>query len=165
MFYVERTNQYLTEGVAFTLDGINYANTWLNTSTPEEKTALDIVDVIIVGNRADDRYYWVSESLNGATLTFTNTPKDLDEVKKNATTQINQEAYSLLSQSDWMVIKALETATEIPVTWKTWRATIRSQANAAKTAINSASDVDQVASAVQVDWAKDPNTIVPPSTV
>jgi len=157
MFYVARTNQYLYENVGFRLEDTNYANTWLNTSTPEEKEALGVVEVVAVGTRADDRYYWVAETLSGATITYTNTPKDLDEVKKNATAQINQGAYSLLSQSDWMVIKALETATEISAPWKTWRATIRSQANAAKTTINSATDVDQVANAVKVIWAQDPN--------
>ena len=65
MFYHAETNQYLREGLEFTLDDIQYPANWLNLSTPEEKAALDLVEVITVGERKDDRYYWVSEQLVG----------------------------------------------------------------------------------------------------
>ena len=48
-------------------------------ASAEQKAAIGLVEVSTVGTREDDRFYWVSESLEGATLTITNTPKLLDD--------------------------------------------------------------------------------------
>jgi len=157
MFYNAAENKYIQEGTNFTLNGVQYPASWLNQSTPEQKTEVGLEEVIATNSPADDRYYWVSSNLDGATLTYTNTPKDLDQVKANAIAQVNASAYSLLLPSDWMVVKAMETSTTVDTAWSTWRASIRTTAAGAVAAITAATDVDGVASAAQVTWAKDPN--------
>jgi hypothetical protein len=160
MFYSTADGQYINEGQAFTINDVQYPNNWLNLSTPEEKSAIGLEEVIATNSPKSDIYYWVSSTLDKATLTYTNTPKDLATVKANAVSQINATAYSLLLPSDWMAVKAFETSTPINPTWNGWRAVIRTEAQNAITAINAAQDVDAVATAVQVNWTQNPNAPV-----
>jgi len=157
MFYSTTDGQYINEGQSFTIEGNQYAANWLNLSTPEEKLAIGLEEVVATNSPASDIYYWVSSTLDKATLTYTNTPKELKQVQQNAIAQVNATAYSLLLPSDWMAVKAFETSTPIDPTWNTWRATIRTEAANAITAINAATDVDAVATAVNVTWSPDPN--------
>jgi hypothetical protein len=50
-------------------------------------------------------------------------------------------AASLLAPSDWRIIKAKETGTNIPSTWKTYRAAVRTACNTRQTEIGNAADV------------------------
>jgi len=120
MFYSTTDGQYINEGQAFTIDGNQYAANWLNLSTSEEKSAIGLEEVVATNSPANDTYYWVSSTLDKATLTYTNTPKDLAQVKTNAVSQINATAYSILLPSDWMAVKAFETSTPIDPTWNGW---------------------------------------------
>ena len=45
MFYRQASNQYITEGQSFEIDGTSYPANWLNCSTPQEKEALGLVEV------------------------------------------------------------------------------------------------------------------------
>jgi hypothetical protein len=157
MFYSTTDGQYINEGQAFTINDVQYPQNWLNLSTPEEKLAIGLEEVVATNQPANDQYYWVSSTLDKATLTYTNTPKDLAQVKTTAVSQINATAYSILLPSDWMVVKSVETSTPINPDWNTWRATIRTEAASAITAINTSTDVDGVASAVNLNWTLDPN--------
>jgi len=157
MFYSSTDGQYIQPGNQFTIDGIEYPSNWLNLSTPEEKAAIGLEDVVATNSPANDQYYWVSIELDKATLTYVNIPKELAGVQTTAVSQINSTAYSLLFPSDWMVVKAFETSTAIPATWNTWRATIRTQAQNAITAIDAATNVDEVAIAAQVQWTSNPD--------
>lgn len=79
MYYSQTENKHITEYTQFTLGGITYPPQWLAQATPEQKAAIGLEEVSTVGTREDDRFYWVSESLVGATRTITNTPKLLDD--------------------------------------------------------------------------------------
>ena len=68
MFY-KAPNQYITEGNAFEINGTQYPANWLNLSTPEEKAALGLEEVTDANAPLDDRFYWVSSTLNGAVRT------------------------------------------------------------------------------------------------
>ena len=118
---------------------------WLNLSTPEEKAALGLEEVVATNTPANQTYYWVSETLSGATLTYTNTPKDLTSVKSTAINQVNATAYSILLPTDWMVVKAVETSTTVAPSWNSWRQSIRTTATATVSSIEGATDVDAVA--------------------
>ena len=161
--------QLIPDGSQFTVDGVEYPSNWVNLSTPEEKAAIGMVDVIY-GPQANQTYYWVTENApvynaqtNQVDITFTSTPKDLTQVKQVAVQSVNDAAYSILLPSDWMVVKAVETQTSINPTWGGWRQTIRIEAANAVTAINAATDVDGVA-AVQVNWTPDPSQPTSPVT-
>ena len=157
MFYSSTDGQYIQENTPFTIDGVQYPANWLNLSTPEEKAALGLEEVVATNNPANDQYYWVSTELNGASLTYINTPKDLIQVKTNAFNQVNSTAYSILFPSDWMVVKAVETSTTVNADWNTYRANVRACADNARTMITGAPDVDAVAGIMgNIAWPKEP---------
>ena len=58
---------------------------------------------------------------------------------------INNQCAGLLAPSDWRVVKAKETETEMDSGWKTWRASVRAKCNSMQTQIDNASDVDDLA--------------------
>lgn len=168
MFAIISQNQFvkfLPEGTPFDLNGTQYPQNWLNLSTPQEKAKLGIVDVVY-GQRADDKYYWVSEDapvVDGGVVkvNYTATPKDLAECLKQALSAVNAQAYSLLLPSDWMVVKAIESSSNVPTVWSAWRQEIRDQAANQVTAINACTTVDELAALPSVEWAHDPNYVAP----
>lgn len=160
MFYCTQNQQYIQEGNAFEINGVQYPANWLNLSTPQEKTEIGLEEVVATNSPANDQYYWVSTELSGATLTYINTPKDLTSVKTNAFSTINTTAYSILQPSDWMVVKATETSTPVNADWNTWRASIRATADQTRTAVTSAADVDAVATIMtSIVWPKSPSAL------
>ena len=65
--------------------------------------------------------------------------KGLKTIKKE---MIDNQCAGLLAPSDWRVVKAKETETEMDSGWKTWRADVRAKCNSMQTQIDNASDVD-----------------------
>lgn len=161
MFYRAASNQYIVEQTPFTIDGTGYPADWLNHASAEDKTTLGLVEVTYEGTREDDRFYWVTENLNGAVISYTNTPKDLAALKTQWKAQINQNAYVTLLPSDWMVVKAVETSTAVAADWTAYRAAVRTAAAAAVAAIEASADVPALQAAIQVTWPNDPNFVAP----
>jgi hypothetical protein len=174
MFALIQNQQFvrlISPGTAFEIDGNYYPANWLNLSTPQDKLAVGIVDVRY-GDRPDDKYYWVSEDTPTYSTKFqevyvgyTATPKDLFTLQNNAVTAVQQQAWSILQPTDWMVVKAFETNTKIADNWNTWRAEIRTQCNAQVAAITACTTVDQLAALAPVTWAHDPNYVAPTQEV
>jgi hypothetical protein len=158
MFFIA-PSQYIQDGAPFTVNRTSYPAGWLNATSADEKAAVGLVEVTYAGAREDDRFYWVSESRNGAVISYTNTPKDLAALKTQWKAQINQNAYALLLPSDWMVVKAIETSTTIPADWTAYRAAVRTAAATAVAAIDASADVLALQAAVQVTWPNDPNFV------
>lgn len=166
MFAIVKNNQFvnfLPENTPFKLDGNQYPANWCNLSTPEEKAAIGMVDVVY-GQYPNDQYYWVSQDapvyLEGVvTVNYTATPKDLLECQNQAATAVQAQAYSILLPTDWMVVKAVETGGTVAPAWNTWRQEIRTQANAQVDAISACTTVDELAALPSVEWAHDPNYV------
>lgn len=157
MFYSTTTNTYIQEGTAFEINGVQYPQNWLNLSTPQEKAEIGLEEVIATNSPANQQYYWVSQELNGASLTYINNPKDLNTCKTNAVSQLRNTAYTMLLPTDWMVVKSVETSTPIPADWNTWRASIRTTCENAITAVNACTNVDELATVMgSVVWDKSP---------
>lgn len=161
MFYCAKENKYIVEQTPFVIDGTGYPADWLNHASAEDKATLGLVEVTYEGTREDDRFYWVTENRNGAVISYTNTPKDLSGLKAQWKAQINQNAYTMLLPSDWMVVKAVETSTAVAADWTAYRAAVRTAAAAAAAAIDAAADVPALQAAVQVTWPNDPNFVAP----
>jgi len=150
-------------GTAFEWDGLQYAQNWCNLSSPEEKAAIGMVDVVYAP-RPDDKYYWVSEAApvvkDGAvSVEYTATPKNLTECLKQATSAVSAQAYAILLPSDWMVVKAMETSSNVPAAWSAWRQQIRDQAKDQIDALTACVDIAALAALAPVQWANDPNFI------
>ena len=63
-------------------------------------------------------------------------------LKTNYKAVINSQAGGLLQDTDWMVVRAAEGGTAVPSDITTWRAAVRTKANAMCTAIGNAADID-----------------------
>ena len=91
-----------------------------------------------------------SETVGENTTNFSG----LKTIHKN---NINSDAAALLSKHDWMSIREAEGGTDMPSNIKTWRAAIRTKANAMCTQIDNAANVDALA-ALYVYNSDDPPT-------
>lgn len=95
MFFHPASNTYVNEGVAFTIDDVQYPANWLNLSTPEDKAALGLVEVVTVGTREDERYFYVSEELVGAELRIVNVPKSPEQIAQMEKAQVQAQIDAL----------------------------------------------------------------------
>jgi hypothetical protein len=128
---------------AFTHAGIQYPANWLRLSSLEERNALGITEVAN-DPTYDQRFYWGVD--NPKQLDDKTETVDGEEVKTTGLKTLwsatqGDVAASLLAPSDWRVIKAKETGTNIPSTWKTYRAAVRTACNTRQTEIGNAADV------------------------
>lgn len=152
MFYSSTDGQYIRENTSFTINGVQYPVNWINHASPEEKSSIGLEEVVTVGERGDDKYYWVSETLNGPELTYTNTPKELkDDTANNSvgliTTCINQvsaTSYSLLLPTDWMVIRKVERNVDIPADTTKFREDVITECTRLITAIGKVKTVEKL---------------------
>jgi hypothetical protein len=159
--------QLIPDGSQFTLNGVEYPSNWVNLSTPEEKSAIGMVDVVY-GQSPNDAYYWVTQEApvynagtNQVDINFTSTPKDLPTLQSNQVSSTNNQAYTILQPSDWMVVRAVETSTTVDPKWNAWRQEIRDQAAQQVAKINACTDVAQLAELPPVNWAHDPDYVAP----
>tara|TARA_R100000995_G_scaffold80017_2_gene51472 strand:- start:130 stop:651 length:522 start_codon:yes stop_codon:yes gene_type:complete len=127
---IKLDNKPLSYDRAFTHNGIQYPANWLRLSSLEERNALGITEVSDAPSY-DQRFYWGVDN-----------PKDLDQLKTNWSSQQNDTAGTLLHDSDWRVVKAKETGTNIPTAWKTYRADVRTACNARQTEIAAVTTVE-----------------------
>lgn len=159
--------QLIPDGSQFTVNGVEYPSNWVNLSTPEEKAAIGMVDVVY-GPAPSDVYYWISQDepvynaqTNQVDINFTATAKDLFESQNNQVLITNNYAYNILQPSDWMVVKAIETSTTVEPAWNAWRQEIRDQAAEQVAKITACTDVAQLAALPPVAWAPDPDHPTP----
>ena len=140
-------------------DGNRYPATWLRTSTLEEKAAIGITEAP-EPERYDDRFYW-----------GVGNPKQLDDLevtpeegeaytqkglKSNWVAQIKDTAGKLLAQTDWMIIRKVERAVEIPAKVETYRAAVIAEANRLESAILACKDVEELITVIgQQEWPRD----------
>ena len=136
-------NKPLSYDRAFTHNDIQYPANWLRLSSLEERNALGITEVAD-DPTYDQRFYWnvsTPKQLDDKTETV-----DGEEVKTTGLKTLwsatqGEIANTLLHPSDWIVIKAKETGTNIPSAWKTYRAAVRTACNTRQTEIGNAADV------------------------
>ena len=142
-------------------NGITHPRNWHIWST-EEKTAAGVTEVI-EDTPPDSRLYtWVMDG-NGK---ITSTAKALDDagsgddlvlgVKSSLKNEVKLQQGSLLSQTDWTVVRKSEKSTAIPSNISTWRDAIRTKATAMEEAIDGAADTAAVA-ALFLSWDVDGN--------
>ena len=136
-------NKTLSYDRAFSHNGIQYPANWLRLATLEERNALGITESADPATY-DQRFYWGPS--NPKQLDDKTETVDGEEVKTTGLKTLwsanqGEIAASLLAPSDWRVIKAKETGTNIPSTWKTYRAAVRTACNTRQTEIGNAADV------------------------
>jgi hypothetical protein len=121
--------------------GIQYSNKWMRQTSDATKLGIGMVWEEPEDTNYDQRFYWSADN-----------PKQLDDVTDddgNTTTGLktlwkanqSQIAGTLIAPSDWRVIKAKETGSNMPAAWKTYRAAVRTACNTRQTEIDNCSDV------------------------
>ena len=128
--------------------GEQYPANWLRLTSLAEKQAAGLEEITTpVAEVYDQRFYWSASNpkqLNDEAI-LDEDGNDTGEVQTGLKTlwkaKQNETAASLLAPSDWRIIKAKETSTNIPSTWKTYRAAIRTACNTRQTEIDNCSDV------------------------
>ena len=139
MFKIE--NRTLPLDTPFTHNGIQYPANWLRLATAKEKKAIGITEEADPV-RADDRFYWDGDIKN---------PKDLAGLKTQFVGQVRAQAGSLLSPTDWKVIRATEAGDTIEDELKTQRQAIRTKCNNFEAEIARCKTVADLA-AMQFNW-------------
>lgn len=128
---------------AFTgADGTQYPANWLRLASPEERAAIGITEQADPATY-DDRFYWGVDN-----------PKDLAQCKAMLTAQVKQTAGSLLSQTDWKIVRFAETGTAVDTATSEYRASVRAASNANEQAIAECDTVEELA-ALQLTWVEE----------
>ena len=129
---------------------------------------------IIDGNREDERFYWVtfdsySVGETYVTRNYVNTPKALEDatetpeggepittqgLKSQYIAQFKQTANSMLSSTDWTVIRKAERNVDIPADVAAKRAAILAECDRLTAAVTAAQDMPSFITAVQsANWS------------
>jgi hypothetical protein len=163
-------NQPLAVDTPFTANEISYPANWLRLSSAEEKEAIGITEVADIDMNFDNRFYWSKdlpkaledkeESDEDGNPMFV---KELGEVdgkpamvdtserlvtkglKSNFIAQVKQTAGSILSQTDWMVIRKAERDVAIPTATVAYRASVVAKATALEASITACTTVGELA--------------------
>jgi len=143
--------------------GTVHPGSWY-TYSAERKAELGITE-IVQQPHPDSRLYTWSYNDDG---TVNSTPKPLEDVnevdengdplldndgvqvvtkgvKSNLIGEVRTQQGSLLSQTDWALVRKVDTAVAVPTNIQTWRDAIRTKATEMEDAITTAADTDAIA--------------------
>ena len=154
--------QTLKPNRAWTDDnGITHPRNW-HIWSAEDKAAAGVTEVI-EDTPPDSRLYTWSMDRDGK---ITSTAKAMADagsgdslvlgVKSSLKNEVKSQQGSLLSQTDWAVVRKSEKGTAIPSKISTWRDAIRTKATAMEEAIDGAADTAAVA-ALFLSWDAERN--------
>jgi len=121
---------------AFTHNGYQYPANWLRHATLSEKNAVGITEVSDPP-WYDQKFYWGVDK-----------PKDIVELKKNWIASQKATAGSLLSQTDWMIIRKEEASTAVPGATQTYRTAVRTQCKKREDQITACATTDELAALI-----------------
>ena len=156
-------SKIFTRPTQIKINDINYPSNIFMLWSSSELKAIGIYEIVIDNTNLKDKEYYINtnQSFNFASDTVTasygtatakaiadvtdddgNVTKGLKSIKKE---NLNAEAGGILQSTDWMVIREADGGTAMPSNIKTWRASVRTKANAMCTQIDNAADVDALA--------------------
>tara|TARA_B100000029_G_scaffold41781_2_gene38859 strand:+ start:692 stop:1198 length:507 start_codon:yes stop_codon:yes gene_type:complete len=119
--------------VAFTTGGYQYPANWMRQATLAQKNAIGITEVADPP-WYDGRFYW-----------GVGKPKDIADLKTLWIDKQKLTASSLLSKTDWMIIRKQEAGTAVPSATTTYRTAVRTQCKAREDQITACSTTDELA--------------------
>jgi hypothetical protein len=183
----DNVTQVYTRPKGLTIGEVNYPSNIFMLWTSSELEAIGIYEIVIDNSNFKNQEYYINtnQSFDFAdgvvTASYgTATAKPLDDIlftaqdetdelgvegevkqpgiRKGYKDIINQQAGGLLQDTDWMVIRATEGGTAVPSDITTWRAAVRTKANAMQVQIDGAADVDALAALYVYTYA-DPDDL------
>lgn len=148
----------LSPDVSFEHDGIQYPANWLRLATPEERAAIGITEQADPPSW-DQRWAWGYRE--DGTLIW----KDHTELVDQWTAQTRTTAGTLLTPTDWLVVRKIDNGTEVPLDWQLWRETVRMAVSTKVTAITATTTTEELAAYLTGPdyntWPSDPSQPVP----
>lgn len=123
----------LSPDVPFEHDDISYPANWLRLASPEERAAIGITEEPDPAPY-DQRFYWAPDL-----------PKDHAQLVEQWTQQTRTTAGTLLTPTDWYVVRELDNSTPVPVEMKDWRQAIRTDCEAKVAAIEATTTTEELA--------------------
>lgn len=137
-------NKPLALDTPFEHNGVQYPANWLRLTTLAEKIAIGITEVDDPAPY-DSRFYWGVDN-----------PKDLAMVKQMLSNQMKQTAYSLLSPTDYKLVRKVETGEAVDQATLDKRTAIRTSYADNMALITAATTVAECA-ALQFTWPTESN--------
>ena len=127
---------YLKEGRGWTdSDGIKHPSNWMIWTEDYKKNTMNLTWEEPLGS-FDSFYYYGWNSDGDALL-----PKPLAELQSSKVSDAKQISASMLSDTDWYVVRKTETDVDVPAEITAYRTAVRTNYASLKTAINNASDI------------------------
>ena len=122
--------------VAFSTGGVNYPANWMRNATLAEKNAIGITEV------ADPTWY------DQRFYTTVDKPRPIEDLKSQWIDNQKRTAGSLLSKTDWMIIRKEEAGTAVPSATQTYRTAVRTQCKAREDQITACSTTAELAALI-----------------
>ena len=171
----DNVTQVYTRPKGLTIGEVNYPSNIFMLWSSSELEAIGIYELVIDNTNLKDTAYYTNTNqtfafAEGVATASYGTPTALpltdilftaDDETENAThvegevkqrgivaglkATINSQCASTLEPTDWMVIRAAEGGTAVPSAITTWRAAVRTKANAMQVQIGNAANVDALA--------------------
>jgi len=159
----DNVTQVYTRPKGLTIGDVNYPSNIFMLWSSSELEAIGIYEIVINNSNLKDKKYYINTNQSFAfadgtvTATYgTATAKAIADVtndddtvtpglKTNYKDVINAQAGGILQPTDWMVVRAAEGGTAVPSSITTWRAAVRTKANAMQVQIDNAANVDALA--------------------
>ena len=151
-----------------------YPANWLRLSSTADRAAIGVTWGADEGTW-DQRFYWsptLAKQLDDKTETVDGVETTTTGLKTLWKSKQNDIAGSLIAPSDWRIIKAKETSTNIPSAWKTYRAAVRTSCNTRQTEIDACTTVEALkellfgsATITRQKTDSDGNGVVEPDTI
>ena len=124
-----------------TSDGTQYPANWLRLATPAQRAAIGITEQP-AAPVYDQRFYWGYDN-DGKLI-----PKDHTQLVDQWTAQVKATAGTLLTPTDWYIVRAGETGLEAPQSVVDRRASIRYLSNYKETFLRSTTSTEELAAYV-----------------
>ena len=171
----DNVTQVYTRPKGLTIGSVNYPSNIFMLWTSSELEAIGIYEIVIDNSNLKNKEYYintnqtfafadgvVTASYGTATalpltdILFTAADETADALNIEGTVKqpgiveghkerIDAQCAGTLEPTDWMVIRATEGGTAVPSATTTWRAAVRTKANAMQVQIDGAADVDALA--------------------
>ena len=132
---------------ALTVDGIQHPSNIFRAWTKPELLAIGIAPARV--DVPDSRYYNTGAESYTFTdgewvISYASTEKDVASLKSDVIGKINAHVGSLLSSSDWRVIREADGGTAMSDNWKTYRNEVRAHGNSLESGVEAFASVEAV---------------------
>ncbi len=138
MWYSEQHQQVIRTPRPIEVSGVNHPQSIFRLWDNSSLAAIGITPARI--ENSDQRFYTTGNEtitlVDGETVIgYESVKRDIDGLRKQLATEIKQMVGSILSPSDWRIVREQEGYKTAGTDWKTWRAAVRDHGNSLDTEV------------------------------